>query len=212
MSYDGYCGTQTGGGWGWQWGNSDNSDYTTRAKTNCPKSHPLVSCWKGEDTYCFCSVRKRDCTDVKGEGDYTTSKIEKIYTLNGACGLEWHGDKGEGPGVGGNQRLAKWDCKGYADPVFRNGNKICAMAEGEKCCLAWGQTWWRFYQSNALVAKWDCSSGGGDPVRIEDDGRIYSKDNCGLQWVSGYGGDFIGDDDKYAKWVCGANGDSISWN
>ena len=85
-----------------------------------------------------------------------------IYSMaDGAkCGLEWAG----GEASSGNERKAKWDCKGNADPVIIEGDKIYSMVDGAKCGLEWvgGDPG----SGNEREAKWDCK-GNADTVTIE---------------------------------------------
>jgi len=81
----------------------------------------------------------------------------KIYAYADGqkCGLEWDGSKS------GNERNAKWDCSGSADPVTIENGKIYAVdSDGNKCGLEWDGS-----SGRERNAKWDCS-GSADPLSI----------------------------------------------
>lgn len=100
------------------------------------------------------------------------------------CGLQWDGELGttlnaandmSDPNarydIGDNERHAKWNCKGSADPVTfettSEGDKIYALAHDTKCALEWGGELAGSRQ--VLEVKWDCgdASTRGDAVIIE---------------------------------------------
>ena len=99
-------------------------------------------------------------------------------------GLQWDGELGttlnaandmSDPNarydIGDNERHAKWNCKGSADPVTfettSEGDKIYALAHDTKCALEWGGELAGSRQ--VLEVKWDCgdASTRGDAVIIE---------------------------------------------
>ena len=114
------------------------------------------------------------------------------------CGLEWGGTLDSN-----NERNAKWDCSGTADPLIIEGTQIYSMADGKKCGLEWGGT---LDSNNERNAKWDCS-GRADSVIIEGN-KIYSMADgkkCGLEW----GGTLDSNNERNAKWDCSGSADPV---
>jgi len=123
-----------------------------------------------------------------------------VYAMAGGkkCGLEWDGNI-----VGNQERNAKWDCRGFADPVFISGDKIYAMANGKKCGLEWDGNIDGNQERNA---KWDCR-GFADPVIISGN-KIYAMANgkkCGLEWS----GNINENQERNAKWDCRGFADPV---
>ena len=71
-----------------------------------------------------------------------------------------------------NERNAKWDCAGNADPVVIEGNKIYSYVGGKM----WIRMARRPHKNNERNAEWDCA-GNADPVIIEgrDSGSVTEK-------------------------------------
>merc|ERR1712187_945281 len=141
----------------------------------------------------------------------------KIYSWaeGKKSGLEWDADMNEH-----EERRAKWDCKGNADPLIMEDGKIFAMVNGKKCGFEWLYNSVNYFMpwlleryeqeqkayKGELRAAWDCK-GNADPLIIED-GKIYSMaldSKCGLEWDAS--------EDKYeerkAKWDCKGNADPV---
>jgi len=135
----------------------------------------------------------------------TVFKIYMDYVVNGAtkqCGLEWdssflrdmkYPDRHD-PNAQVNERLAKWDCKSNADPVWigfinppDSALQIFAKVGSNYCGLEWSGkprgAWYR-------AAKWDCAR-RADKVYFEasrdktNEGKFYAEvhgTTCGLIW------------------------------
>lgn len=141
-------------------------------------------------------------------------KSVKIFTtIEGRnCGLEWAGGKGDP--VGGNERLAKFDCAGNADPmcIIKTGSisTISTVAEGERCSLEWSEAMGSHtgINDNESLAKFDCDT-KGDPLFISGNriSTIIKGQTCFLEWSAAFGGGQVGANEKAAKFDCGSNGD-----
>ena len=56
------------------------------------------------------------------------------------CGLQWDEDAGTPSTLGPNERVAKWDCHGDADPMLVANDRLWAWRGSEWCPLEWHGT------------------------------------------------------------------------
>lgn len=146
------------------------------------------------------------------------------------CGLEWDSSlllkmqyhQRHDPNAQVNERLAKWDCKKNADPVFFVANpdntkgpiegKIYAKVGDKKCGLEWSGEELTGVPGRR-AAKWDCE-GRADPVYFvqtstgkPNEFKYYAKVRgitCGLTWAPWWEGkELKSDSDELAAvWDC----------
>ena len=166
-------------------------------------------------------------TSCPGREPSPTEFVIRIFTIidGKKCGLEWAGQKG-GP-VGDNERLAKFDCGGTADPLrisvsplpgFPSPDnpkpeiRFFAKASGERCSLEWSSAMGGFtgINGNESLAKFDCDTQGDPMIRSGD--RIHTIINgqkCFLEWSANFSGGQLGPNERAAKFDCASQGDAM---
>ena len=132
---------------------------------------------KGKNAYCDVNI----LPETKSLPGKPVNKFKNIITkVSGkTCGLEWDATIDSS-----KERNAKWDCKGNADPIFIEGNKIYTNVEGEKCGLEWDSS----KNGNERNAKWDCQGRADSVEIIEVKNKEKSKIGCSMYQHSGFGG------------------------
>jgi hypothetical protein len=150
------------------------------------------------------------------------NKNIRIRTKKNDCQLGTAGKSGGAPGIGNNEKIARFDCKAdaKADVLLleksRDSNYRLINADG--CTLKWSQ---RKGGSDSLgteerIAKFDCGDDAGDPLILEgspDNAGIYATikgKKCGLQWASvGGNASHISRHERIAKFDCHDKADKL---
>lgn len=158
--------------WNWAWQHADESMHVAINKMQQGLSYDL----KLQTTDDNCGLEwhggldrnnernaKWDCSSQGDAINFVASSVPQvlahgavtingwIYTKDGQCGLEWDGHLD-----GNNERNAKWDCSGRADPVTltATGTSGSMLVTSNNCGLEWSS---QSSGNNEYNAKWDCS-------------------------------------------------------
>lgn len=150
------------------------------------------------------------------------NKHVRIRSKDGDCEFKHSAEKGGVPGVGSNNKVAKFNCSPQAksDVILleksRDGHYRMIDADG--CTLRWSG---RKGGNDAIgteerVAKFDCDNNAGDPLILEgtpDKAEVYARikgQKCGLQWSSVKGNVArVSRNERIAKFDCHDKADTL---